>query len=160
MTVFFFFFARWYLLHKSEIFMPCPRPVSAPVSTDDDYAGDDESKYFNIIVHVNSERVKAKKYKSVVTTSDEVLSLVLYRLFQTEIWNYDSIIVWLLLLRPNHACAFPLICCAESFRYQICAFSPIQLHLMTTSWFWSKSKILTQQTKITRLNFHSANQED
>ena len=73
------------MLHKSEIFMPCPRPVSAPVSTDDDYAGDDESKYFNIIVHVNSERVKAKKYKSVVTTSDEVLSLVLYRLFQTEI---------------------------------------------------------------------------
>lgn len=65
--------------------MPCPRPVSAPVSTDDDYAGDDESKYFNIIIHVNSERVKAKKYKSVVTTSDEVLSLVLYRLFQTEI---------------------------------------------------------------------------
>ena len=153
MTVF-FFFARWYLLHKSEIFMPCIRPVSAPVSTDDDYAGDDYSKYFNIIIHVNSERV------SVVTTSDEVLSLILYRLFQTEIWNYDSIIVWLLLLRPNHACAFPLIYCAESFRYQICAFSSIQLHLMTTSWFWSKSKILTQQTKITRLNFHSANQED
>ena len=59
--------------------MPCIRPVSAPVSTDDDYAGDDESKYFNISIHVNSERV------SVVTTSDEVLSLILYRLFQTEI---------------------------------------------------------------------------
>ena len=59
--------------------MPCIRPVSAPVSTDDDYAGNDESKYFNIIIHVNSERV------SVVTTSDEVLSLILYRLFQTEI---------------------------------------------------------------------------
>ena len=73
--------------------MPCIRPVSAPVSTDHDYAGNDESKYFNIIIHVNSERV------SVVTTSDEVLSLILYRLFQTEIWNYDSIIVWLLLLR-------------------------------------------------------------
>ena len=41
--------------------MPCIRPVSAPVSTDDDYAGDDESKYFNIIIHVNSERVNAKK---------------------------------------------------------------------------------------------------
>ena len=49
------------MLHKSEIFMPCIRPVSAPVSTDDDYAGDDESKYFNIIIHVNSERVNAKK---------------------------------------------------------------------------------------------------
>ena len=41
--------------------MSCIQPVSAPVSTDDDYAGDDESKYFNIIIHVNSERVKAKK---------------------------------------------------------------------------------------------------
>ena len=30
-----------YLLHKSEIFILCIRPVSAPVSTDDDYAGDD-----------------------------------------------------------------------------------------------------------------------
>ena len=59
--------------------MRCIRPVSAPVSTDRDYAGNDESKYFNIIIHVNSERV------SVVTTSDEVLSLILYRLFQTEI---------------------------------------------------------------------------
>ena len=59
--------------------MPCIRPVSAPVSTDHDYAGNDESKYFNIIIHVNSERV------GVVTTSDEVLSLILYRLFQTEI---------------------------------------------------------------------------
>ena len=49
------------MLHKSEIFMPCIRPVSALVSTDDDYAGDDESKYFNIIIHVNSERVNAKK---------------------------------------------------------------------------------------------------
>ena len=41
--------------------MPCIQPVSAPVSTDDDYAGDYESRYFNIIIHVNSERVKAKK---------------------------------------------------------------------------------------------------
>ena len=73
------------MLHKSEIFILCIRPVSAPVSTDDDYAGDDWSKYFSIITHVNSERVKAKKNKSVVT-NDEVFSLnVLYRLFQTEI---------------------------------------------------------------------------
>ena len=74
------------MLHKSEIFMPCIRPVSAPVSTEDDYAGDDYSKYFSIIIRVNSERVNAKKNKSVVTPNDEVFSLnVLYRLLQTEI---------------------------------------------------------------------------
>ena len=66
--------------------MPCIRPVSAPVSTEDDYAGDDYSKYFSIIIRVNSERVNAKKNKSVVTPNDEVFSLnVLYRLLQTEI---------------------------------------------------------------------------
>ena len=66
-------------------YLYCAFALSAPVSTDDDYAGDDNSKYFNIIIHVNSERVKAKKNKSVVT-NDEVFSLnVLYRLFQTEI---------------------------------------------------------------------------
>ena len=66
--------------------MPCIRPVSAPVSTEDDYASDDQSKYFNIIIHDNSERVNAKKNKSVVTANDEVFSLnFLYRLFQTEI---------------------------------------------------------------------------